>query len=219
MKKDFKHVRVLVWDFDGTLYKPIPELWKEIREAEYQTIMDHTGWSHEKTAEEFTRLHTIIPSATATVASLSGITTFQAALYGEGFIDRKKYLHRDPKLVQLFKRFYRLTHYLLVNGVRQSTRDALGVLGISPEIFTEIVTSEIVGENKPGEKGFRYILGKTGLPPGDHLMIGDRETVDLVPAKKLGMKTCLVWADQNKKFSSADIILPTVYDVKNLVLS
>ena len=211
----FSNIKVLIWDFDGTMYKPIPELWKEIREAEYRTIMDHTGWPHERAVEEFTKLHEIIPSATATVASLSSIRTPQATLYGERYIDRKKYLHRDEKLIALFKKIHHLTHYMLVNGVQESTLESLGVLGLSTDRFIEIITSEIVGENKPSEKGFRYILDKTGLPPDQHLMIGDREAVDLVPAKNLGMKTCLVWSDAPSPV--ADFTIPTVYDVGNII--
>ena len=54
-------------------------------------------------------------------------------------------------------------------------------------------------------------MKKTGLPPEAHLMIGDRELVDLAPAKNLGMHTCLVWSD--KKSTIADATLLTVYDV------
>ncbi len=211
----FSGIRVLIWDFDGTLFRPIPDLWKEIREAEYRSIMDHTGWTREKTVEEFTNAHKLIPSATATVASLCGMTTAQAALYGEQYIDRKKYLSRDEKLIGLFKALHHLTHYMLVNGVQASTLENLQVLGLSTNQFTEIITSEIVGENKPSEKGFRYILEKTKLPPQQHLMIGDREAVDLVPAKTLGMKTCLVWSE--KKSAVADVTLPTVYEIATLI--
>jgi FMN phosphatase YigB (HAD superfamily) len=59
-------------------------------------------------------------------------------------------------------------------------------------------------------------MEKTGLPPVAHLMIGDRERVDLVPAKKLGMKTCLVWAAEPSMV--ADITLPTVYDLSQVLV-
>ncbi|KKW01536.1 MAG: HAD superfamily (Subfamily IA) hydrolase, TIGR02253 [Parcubacteria group bacterium GW2011_GWA1_49_11] len=83
------------------------------------------------------------------------------------------------------------------------------------ETFEEMVTAETVGITKPHPEGFRYILRKTGLPAEQHLMIGDREGVDLVPAKALGMKTCLVWAKNSS--SIANVSLPTVYGVANLV--
>ena len=90
------------------------------------------------------------------------------------------------------------------------------ITGLNANIFTGIVTSEKVGVNKPELKGFQYILNKTQLSADEHLMIGDREEVDLVPAKKLGMKTCLVWS--NKKSEIADITVKDVYAIKNFLL-
>jgi FMN phosphatase YigB (HAD superfamily) len=33
----------------------------------------------------------------------------------------------------------------------------------------------------------------SGLEPNQHLYVGDREEADIVPAKKVGLKTVLVW--------------------------
>lgn len=213
------NIKVLIWDFDGTLYKPIPELWQEVREAEYQTVINHTGWSKEKTVEEFIKLHKVkYDSATEVTAVLSGITIAQAAVAMERYFDRRKYLTRDEKLIELFQKLKNFRHFTLANGMIARHQEALAVLGVPVATFEEMVTSETVGFTKPHEAGFRYILGKTGLPPAQHLMIGDREAIDLVPAKKLGMKTCLVWADPKGKFSWADIVLSTVYDVYTMLL-
>jgi FMN phosphatase YigB (HAD superfamily) len=48
-------------------------------------------------------------------------------------------------------------------------------------------------------------------------MIGDREAVDLVPAKAVGMHTCLVWSEI--KSTIADITLPDVYRVADIFTS
>jgi len=137
-------------------------------------------------------------------------------VYGERYINRKKYLRKDKKLIKLFTKLHNKTHYMLVNGVQKSTLESLRVLGLSTDQFTEIITSEIVGENKPSQKGFRYILEKTKLPPASHLMIGDRDAVDLAPARALGMRTCLVWLDTSG--DHADVTLPTVYDISDVLL-
>ena len=55
----FSDVKMLIWDFDGTLYKPNPELYHAVRESEFQAIMNHTGWTLEKTVEEFQKLHKV----------------------------------------------------------------------------------------------------------------------------------------------------------------
>ena len=208
----FSRIRVLIWDFDGTLYKPDLALFATVREAEYRTIQKHTGWDREKIIEEFTKLHKkVYPSATETVAKLIGLTTTQAALEMENYFDRRKYLQKDERLIALFQSLKSYTHYILANGTRTHLEETLAVLGISKNTFQEIVTSEITGENKPSPLGFQYILNKTTLPPDQHLMIGDRELVDLAPAKELGMKTCLVWSDKTSDI--ADATLPDVYSL------
>ncbi len=207
-----KNIKVLIWDFDGTLYRPNTELFAAVREAEYQAIMEHTGWTREKAMEEFHKLHRVtIQSATAVIAKLCNMSIGQAAVESEKRFDRRKYLHRDEKLIALFGKLKHFRHFILANGVRRYHRETLKLLGVVPETFEEMVTGETMGVTKPDPKGFQYIMGKTGLPAASHLMIGDRELVDLAPAKALGMHTCLVWSD--KKSTIADITVPTVYDV------
>ena len=213
----FKNIKILIWDFDGTLYKPHADLFRSVRESEYRTIMEFRHWDREKTIEEFEKLYKkVTPSATQTVAKICGITTTQAALIMEKHYDRRRFLARDEKLIALFTSLKAYTHYILANGVRHRLGETLAVLGVEKNIFTEIVTSEISGENKPSDKGFKYIIKKTGLPAAAHLMIGDRELVDLAPAKTLGMHTCLVWSDTPSVI--ADVTLPTVYDVAGLLI-
>lgn len=217
MKKRLKDIKILIWDFDGTLYKPNPLLWHDVREGEYQTIINHTGWTRDKAEKEFQKLHKIsVTSATEVAAVLSGITIVDAAVEMEQYFDRRKYVKHDEELIRLFKKLRGFRHFTLANGVITRQKETLGVLGVHPDTFKEMITSETVGFTKPHEAGFRYILDKTGLPPEHHLMIGDREAVDLVPAKKLGMKTCLVWSDTPSAI--ADRTLATVYTVPDILL-
>ncbi len=212
----FDEVKVLIWDFDGTLYRPNPALWREIREGEYRTIMNHTGWSREKTLEEFEKLHKkVYPSVTETVAKLSNVSIKQAAVEMEQYFDRAKYLARDEKLIALFAKLKGYRHFTLANGIIANHKKALDVLGIPAETFEEMVTAETVGVVKPHPEGFLHILNKTGLPAEQHLMIGDREAVDLAPAKTLGMRTCLVWAET--KSNVADVTLRTAYEVVTII--
>src|SRR3990167_11086644 len=64
----FHDIAVLIWDFDGTFYKPNPALFAAVRQAEYRTIIAHTGWTHEHTIEAFEKLYKkVYSSATETV--------------------------------------------------------------------------------------------------------------------------------------------------------
>jgi len=209
-------IKVCVWDFDGTLYQPSAALSRAIIEADYELIMRHTGWDKAKTMEEFHKIYKVsTPSSTETAAMLSGISVREAAIECELYKDRRPFLSHDQRLIDMFAVLSGFTHYFLVNGIVEKVKESLAVLGVSPDIFREIVTAEVVGVNKPQPDGFEYILRKTGLPPDAHLMIGDRVPVDLAPAKALGMKTCLVWS--NEKDTIADAVLPEVYGVASML--
>lgn len=215
MDSRFTNIKVLIWDFDGTFYSPHPDLFKAVRQAEYRTIVRHTGWPMEKVIAEFEKLHKVVlPSATETVAVLAHIKVSDAAVEMEEYFDRRDFLKRDEKLIKMFTKLTSYRHMILANGVIKKHHETLKLLGISENIFELFVTSETVGATKPDPAGFNYILKYTGLPPAEHFMIGDRELVDLLPAKTLGMKTCLVWSDKPGKY--ADVTLPDVYKVADL---
>lgn len=217
MITQFSGVKVLIWDFDGTFYQPNPDLFLAVRESEYRTIMELTHRTREEAVSEFEKLFKkVTPSATQTVAKICNISTTRAAHIMEEYYDRRKFLSRDEKLISMFTKLSGFIHYILANGVREKIEETLQVLGIPVQTFTQIITSEVSGENKPDDRGFRYIMNKSGLTAPAHLMIGDRESVDIVPAKNLGMHTCLVWSDT--KSDVADLTLPTVYKLPDYLL-
>ena len=188
MTNDFSDVRVCIWDFDGTFFEPIPALNDAIIEADYTVVMAHTKWDREKTIEEFHKIYKVVtPSSTETAARLANISLREAAIECEHYKDRTKYLKYDPKLPELFMKLSNFQHFILANGIREKIIPALEVLGVNKETSVDIATSEIVGLNKPQPDGFLYIMRETKLPASNHIMIGDREAVDLVPAKSLGI--------------------------------
>ena len=211
-----RDIAVCIWDFDGTLYKQNPALWDQIRQTEIDVIVAHTGWSDKKASEAFYKIYKVeTPSGTTTVSRITGISHADASRETSARTDYAAFLRSDPKLNEMFSSLSRYRHFMLVNGSQESVTRGLALLGVQKDIFEEIVTSEIVGETKPSSKGFQYILDKTGLPAASHIMIGDRELVDLAPAKKLGLKTCLVWSDAESAI--ADVTLPSVYECVNML--
>lgn len=62
------------------------------------------------------------------------------------------------------------------------------------QFFDLIVTSAEEGAAKPDLKLFKIALTRSGCTPEQAAMIGDRIDNDIVPAKRLGMKT--VWIKQ-----------------------
>ncbi len=216
MNTVFTSVNVLIWDVDGTLYPFTEGTSQAVLESAYLVIERYTAWPRHKTIEEFEKVHNRVTlSQTEAVAIICSIPIAQAAKETDHHFNRTQYVKRDDKLIALFEQFRGFRHFILGNGAQKTILEGLTVLGLSASVFDEIVTSETVGVNKPKDNGFRYIMEKTGLPPAQHLMIGDREKVDLVPAHALGMKTCLVWS--LKPGMIADITLPSVYELAQIL--
>jgi FMN phosphatase YigB (HAD superfamily) len=219
----FTNIKVLIWDFDGTFYPLTPAITHAMEEEQYATIMRHKGWDRVKAKEEFWKIYPVTTtSGNAAVGIVCGIPTAAAARESETNYDRLKFVRHDPKLIEMFGKLKEFRHFVLGNGVRAKLEIAARGLGIPDGTFEEIVTSENTGVNKPETDGYTYILGKTGLVPEKHLMIGDREVVDLAPAKKVGMNTCLVtWGNSypelSRPGSSVDVTIPTVYDLVGIV--
>lgn len=208
-------IEVIIWDVDGTLYHT-QDLGNHVEESAYSAIIEKLGVSHKEAESKFSAVHHIqTDSATEAVAIICGISVGDAAKLTDKYLDRNQFIGRDPKLIALFESLRGFDHYILGNGSKLLIESALDILGLEKGIFKEIVTSELVGRNKPNEAGYVYIMERTGKPAAAHLMVGDRELVDLSKAKELGMKTALVFADNPSTL--ADITLPTVYELTQVL--
>lgn len=218
----FKDTQVIVWDFDKTLYRPNLELEKAICEAEIATLMEYkqcdrqtasgllSQWFPQKTL-----------STTNAIAKICGFSVAQSAQIIEAKFDRRTYLQRDEKIITLFAKLNRYMHFILANGNVSTIKETLETIGLRIDLFREIVTAETVGVNKPELLGFDYILKRTRIAPAEHIMIGDRIEVDLVPAKAIGMKTgWIYWNSQVDQVNDAvaDICVPTVYDLEQVLV-
>lgn len=105
-------------------------------------------------------------------------------------------------------------------GLEQRLKD-FGIL----EYFDAIFSSADLGLAKPDPAIFRLALQKTNCLPHQAIMIGDRLDNDIVPAKRIGMKT--IWIKQG--FSSlaqvknleerADWIVEKLTDLLPILLS
>ena len=74
-------------------------------------------------------------------------------------------------------------------GLEQRLKD-FGIL----DYFDAIFSSADLGLAKPDPAIFRLVLQKTNCLPQQAIMIGDRLDNDIVPAKRIGMKT--IWIKQ-----------------------
>ena len=62
--------------------------------------------------------------------------------------------------------------------------------------FSHREVSGTFGIKKPDNRFFRTILDRAGFTPSEAIMIGDRLDNDIIPAKKLGLRT--IWFRQGR---------------------
>jgi putative hydrolase of the HAD superfamily len=78
-------------------------------------------------------------------------------------------------------------------------------LGIEP-IFRQIITSALVGYEKPSEKIFHYLASAAGCAPAQILHVGDRVEDDVLGAERAGLRAALYSKDcdpEEDKFAFA----------------
>lgn len=87
---------------------------------------------------------------------------------------------------------------LFTNSKPNNAFRTLEIIGIEKTWFTHIITGDDVKERKPALDGYNLIVKESGLPANSILYVGDRINVDILPAKSVGMKTCLVWGKSDE---------------------
>lgn len=100
---------------------------------------------------------------------------------------------------------------VLTNGKSYEQRMKLKKLGLE-NIFKLYISGE-THISKPKDKAFINVLESEGLLADETMMIGDSLYHDILPAKKLGLKTCLV---EKKWHFDDELQAYSGYKVKNI---
>ncbi|MCR4263378.1 MAG: HAD family hydrolase [Candidatus Roizmanbacteria bacterium] len=224
-------IKAIIFDIDGTLYKPIPELSQELHTYWIKRISDYVRISPEQAEEQYTSLKKKYKSSTLALSSLGIGNPREIIKQAEHHMRayHKEYILKDRELIKIFKVLKH--HYTLAtlrNGTRAGTRYILSLLGFSARRdkwkrgfgpFDHILPTVELGPTKPDPRPFQNALKQLALPPDEILIIGDRVEIDLTPAKRFGMKTALVDWGRNSEYdrSSVDSVIETIYEVEELI--
>lgn len=116
-----------------------------------------------------------------------GTNISQSISWRSQYIKPEAYLSRDPRLIQSLERL-RGDHRRLV-AVTNNPSDigwrTLTCLGVA-NLFTSVVGLDDAGASKPDSPHFVLALQRIGREPQGVLAVGDRYSVDVEPAMKLG---------------------------------
>lgn len=113
-----------------------------------------------------------------------------------------------PEMLQQIKQMVPISIFSNI-----TVSEVLPALGIHTDWFTHILSSGMVEKPKPALDGFHKIVELSQLEPPEILYIGDHITKDILPAKKAGLQTGLIWGQSDEadySFDSFDDILQLV---------
>lgn len=208
MNSRFAKIKIIAWDLDTTLYQPDPALGKAFLDGCIEEVAKKKNLSFKDAKIIFDKVRLTTDSSTQAMMNL-GVGDFYTVWEIQKRIGKVNYLRKDPKILKTLKKLKNYRHFIISNSVPEEIETVLKAIGLDKSYFEKCISVADVGAPKPSPKPFEFLLKLTGLKSEEHLMVGDREKVDIEPAKKLGMKTILVWG----KSKMADLSLPTVYDI------
>jgi putative hydrolase of the HAD superfamily len=167
------------------------EAWKEIR---YKTYAEATKKPlTNELRQEYENLIKIHKSNSAVFRSLGLPSDYWHRHFAK--LDKTKYYKPNQKINDTLKKLKEIVNISMFTNVnKKETMRILGIVKIDPSWFSSILTGDDIKERKPALDGFNTMIEKSKLKPEEILYVGDRVDVDVKPAKKVGMKTCLVWS-------------------------
>ena len=188
-----------IWfDIEGTLTIRSDEFNKAHNQLRYKTFAEIVGKPlTEELKQKFEKLYAKCGSNSAVFRSLGCTSDFWQIRFNT--LDKTKF-YKPIKTVYttLEKLKEKISISIFTNLKPDEIENILKIIQIDKGWFTFIISGDDIKERKPELDGFYEIIKRTGLPPAEILYVGDRVSVDIIPAKKVGMKTCLVWDKSNE---------------------
>ena len=129
-------------------------------------------------------------------------------------LDESEYYKPDERIYKTVDAIRKLRPIgLLSNSTPDRIDRTLKTVNIDPSWFTHILSNYDISEPKPNLEGFQLMIERSGANPDELIFVGDREDVDILPAKKLGIKTVMVWGRSDE----ADQSFNDFAELKSLV--
>ena len=211
-------VQCILFDLDGTLYYS-PDYNARV-EAEITAIVAQTLKADVSKAklgldEERKRRGTL--TGALRVLGVNRSLFFQTLAEK---IDPLTYLTRDRSTILtveiLKKRGFRLG--LVTNNGRKMVEKILGAIGLEASLFDVTVTSDD-SEPKPSSQPFLFALDKLKCQPDEAVYVGDRVQAELLPARKVGIKTVLLARERVTHSDQVDVVIARLPEVLTIVES
>ena len=120
-------------------------------------------------------------------------------------IDAKKFIKFDPSVRKTMLEISRCYDYLLISDAPMIwVNNVLKELRIA-DIFNNKIISGEGDQRKIFGNTFHMILKDYKVKPENCVVIGDQEETDIIPAKKLGMRTIFVGRKNTSRYADHNI--------------
>jgi len=178
------------FDFTGTLAIPEQE---KYRRLQLETYANAVGRTLDLALEvEFDSLLQLSGSSVAAVFSSLGLgADYWSNRINSSSRDGLYHLAAD-EVPNILLALNDLIPISLFSNIR--TEEILSDLGIDQKMFAHILGPDMLIKPKPSPEGFCKIIEISRLPPNQILYIGDNIEKDILPARKTGITTGLIWS-------------------------
>ncbi|MBI2028827.1 HAD family hydrolase [Candidatus Gottesmanbacteria bacterium] len=218
MKADLTKIKIIAWDLDGTLFQSQKDLSIAMAGAFVKILSESKNLNEDDARKLLSESVAIHKGVTKSLEALGCGDRISIIKRVESIVDKASYLKVDQKLQKMFTDLSNYKHAIASDTSHTIINKELEALGLSSSIFESITGVDDAKTTKPDRMFYQVMLNKGNYNPSDYLVVGDRVAIDLIPAKELGMMTCLVWSNEvdPERSRRADFVLPTVYNVADL---
>jgi HAD superfamily hydrolase (TIGR01549 family) len=197
-------IKEIWFDLNGTLTQHTPEFLKALdalcfeayAEATHQPVTDTMKQEYRKAYKEQ-------GSKSAVFKSLGMPKDFWPSYFSR--LDESQYYRPDERVYQTVDAIRKKVPIgLLSNSSLGRVERTLKAVDIDPSWFTHVLTNRDISNPKPHPHGFKLLIAHSRANPNELLFVGDREDVDIIPAKRLGLVTAMVWGKSKEADYSFD---------------
>jgi FMN phosphatase YigB (HAD superfamily) len=209
--------KVIVWDLDGTLHVS-GKAADVMRKTFIQIIASEKNIAFESAESLFLKKTKDLNWSKAT-SLITKKNEWNILMDFEKRMNRSPFVVRQDNTLKLLEELNKFRHLILTNANYANCISTLKLMGFekigkdSPSPFEKIFAIDNTNSYKPKLDMFRKVLSYTKLHPQEHLIVGDSPATDILPAKRLNFKTCLV----GPKHPMADFHLASIYELPALL--
>ncbi|HLC70952.1 MAG TPA: HAD family hydrolase [Candidatus Nanoarchaeia archaeon] len=208
------HIKAVGFDLDQTLYQETLETRALVRTEIYCFMAETMSIPVSEAKQKFEQAYAQFDAGGRALESL-GISEGSERLRDCVVkADVSRLLKPDTQLEQMMDRISKdYFTFLITESRRDDAIKKLHALGLCPSMFKFTSYWDTSSERKHTGTIYPLISNLNGFKPEEHLYVGDKLNDDILPAKRVGLKTVLVGSNS----SEADYSISNIHELESLL--